>query len=161
MRNQTVHPSVRFIVLGAGATQDGDGEEFASMVQATGREDQFVLFSQYVPHDLFASYLMQSDVVLPLLHPGTQDYTHYRFQQVSGAFLLAIGYSLPMLLDRSWEGIEDFRARSFFYGPGELIPTLNDIVARRSMVSDKLKEIGFIQKYSFASQQQRYLSLLT
>ncbi len=85
------------------------------------------MFPDYVRQGVFAGYLARCDVILPLTHPGIGLYADYRYHQVSGSFLEALAYSVPMLLDRSWTGVREFEEISLFYDREELIPTVNGL----------------------------------
>jgi len=119
-----------------------------------------MLFPGYVSQNAFAGYLAQCDLILPLTHPGIGLYDDYRHHQVSGSFLEALAYSVPMLLDGSWTGVREFEEISLFYNLEELIPTVNGLAQDSRPLARVRDRYARSQAFSFTEQQRRFLEML-
>lgn len=151
-------PRIRFILLGSARTPDSAA--FEELLARSGRRSQFLVFPDYVSQEVFAGYLARCDLILPLTHPGIGLYNDYRHHQVSGSFLEALAYSVPMLLDRSWTGVREFEEISLFYDREELIPTLNDLALDGRPLSRLRERYARSRVFSFTEQQRRFLEML-
>jgi hypothetical protein len=158
VRKTVPDPRIRFILLGSAQTQDSAA--FEGLLGRSDRRSQFVVFPDYVSQEVFAGYLARCDLILPLTHPGIGLYTDYRHHQVSGSFLEALAYSVPMLLDRSWTGVREFEEISLFYDREELIPTLNDLAQDGRPLTRLRERYARSRVFSFAEQQRRFLEML-
>jgi hypothetical protein len=152
-------PRIRFILLGSAQTKDSAA--FQELLERTGRSSQFLVFPDYVRQGVFAGYLARCDLILPLTHPGIGLYGDYRYHQVSGSFLEALAYSVPMLLDRSWTGVREFEEISLFYDREELIPTVNGLAHNSHPLAQVRERYARSQTFSFTEQQRRFLEMLT
>jgi hypothetical protein len=159
VRKTPPDPRIRFILLGSAQTKDSAA--FLELLGRTGRSSQFLVFPDYVRQEVFAGYLARCDVILPLTHPGIGLYADYRHHQVSGSFLEALAYSVPMLLDGSWTGVREFEEISLFYDLEELIPTINRLAQDSNPLAQVRDRYARSQTFSFTEQQRRFLEMLT
>jgi hypothetical protein len=159
IRKNPPDPRIRFILLGSAQTRDSAA--FQELLGRTGRNSRFLVFPDYVSQEVFAGYLARCDLILPLTHPGIELYNHYRYHQVSGSFLEALAYSVPMLLDRSWTGIPEFEEISLFYDREDLIPTVNRLAQDSQPLAEVRRRYALSQTFSFAEQQRRFLEMLS
>jgi hypothetical protein len=158
IRKTPPDPRIRFILLGS--AQTNDSAAFHELLEQTGRSSQFLVFPDYVSQEVFAGYLARCDLILPLTHPGIGLYADYRYHQVSGSFLEALAYSVPMLLDRSWTGVREFEEISLFYDREELIPTTNRLTQDGQTLAQVRERYARSHTFSFAEQQRRFLEML-
>ena len=151
-------PGLRFVLLGSARTSDG--RAILEMFDQTGHGDHIRSFPDYVDQETFTAVLAESDLILPLTHPGIGLYDDYRYTQVSGSFLEALAYRCPMALDRSWSTVRGFQEISLFYEPAELLPVLNRLLDDRRPLQEIRERFSRSELYSFQYQQDRFLSLL-
>jgi len=150
---------LQFLLLG-GCNRSGDGKRLREMIRAAGLESHFVLFDSFLHRETFFGYLTQSDVLLPLIHPGLQFFSHYQRYQVSGTYNLAFGFAKPMLLHKSLKGPADFDIAAFFYSPGEMVRLLGRLARHPAEYSEKARSIRECKKFSFEVQCEKYLGHL-
>ena len=160
LKTTPVDPAVRFIILGTGTGREGDELAFRRMVADAHMEEHFVFFEEFIPQNVFVGYLRQSDLILPLLHPGIAIYDSYRYHGISGTFNLAFGLGVPMLMDTSWECLEDFQRTSLFYQPEAVVSSINSLVHDRTPIAAKRMAIQSYEKFSFQYQRDRYIDFL-
>lgn len=105
--------SVKFILLGN--SRKGDGQDFISRIAPELREKRFVIFDKFVDNDTFESYITQADYLLPLITEGTPIADDYMYYKISGTFILAKTYGVPMLLHESFGRLNDFDYPAEYY----------------------------------------------
>lgn len=149
----------RVILLG-GFENDATRDRITELVEATGHSDRIQLFDGFVDNATFHSCLAAADVILPLLHPGTDRFHEYSKLQISGAYLLAFSYRVPMLMESFFREYTAFRDISIFYDLVEL----PDILARLAMDPSPIHEKAAILKsddrFTFEFQRDRYLRVV-
>jgi len=148
--------TLQFLLLGE-CRRDGDGKRLRDMINETGLESHFVLFDSFLDRETFFSYLIKSDILLPLIHPGLKFFSHYQRYQVSGAYNLSFGFAKPMLLHEVLKGPHDFDVAAFFYGTGELAQLLCHLAAHPAEFQEKGRGIRECKKFSFEVQCEKYL----
>ena len=117
-------------------------------------------FLEFVDRDHFFSYLQNSQLILPLIHPKKARYAEYITYKISGAFNLAFGLRIPMLCEHSFNSFEDFKISSFFYAEDELVTVLNDMLSRKGELTEKSAAIQNCAKFQFDYQQKKYVSFI-
>lgn len=154
-------PRIRFVLLGKSNLNRQENREFVQRLKARALDQHFIWFEDYVDGDIFFSYLQDSDLILPLIHPQKPRYAEYITYKISGAFNLAFGFQIPMLCERTFSGLEDFDTSSFFYAEGDLIPTLNSLLDRTQEIQMKREAIRNCPKFQFSRQRDNYLRLIS
>lgn len=152
-------PSVRFVLLGKCA-RHGDGLAFRELIRDRGIVQQFILFDDFLSTDMFVGYLKQCNVLLPLIHPSTHFFNHYKKHQVSGTYNLSFGFGIPLLLHESLKGPEDFASSAFFYKIHDLCPLLERLITHRHELDVKRSLILSNPKFSFERQAEKYVGFL-
>lgn len=114
---------IKFIILGN--KNKADGRQIYDAVCRAGVRDSFVFFDSFVPEDVFYAYVLQSDYIMPLVHPGRGEYDKYLTEKISGTYNLAIAYRKPMLCPVEMQDYEDFRDSSLFYSVENLQNFIN------------------------------------
>jgi hypothetical protein len=152
LANHQVDSRIRFILLGNSSAHDG--KTIRDRVIQAGLQEQIILFDRFVDDPSFHAWLKACDFVMPLMHPSTPNFEKYLTCKISGAFNLAFGHGKPMLLDRAFEVIEDFRKTSLFYALDNLADVLNSLAGA-----------GFMPDYSdvkwrFDHQAKSYLEFI-
>lgn len=134
--------------------------DLASRLQSLPQRSQVVTFEQPVPEPLFQSYLAQSDVILPLLHPGVNMFEQYIQTRISGAYNLAFAWKIPLLMERSFGAWEDFARHAVLYAVPDLLETLGGLVQSPDQLQARKAAMEADPKFAFAVQCQRYMDLL-
>lgn len=111
----TKKPNVRFLLLGNGYHEHGNGKDLLERIKALDIEDYFTFFNGFVPNELLHGYLKVCDAVMPLIHPINADMEKYLENQISGSFPLAFAYKKPLLLHDYYQRYQDFRETGIFY----------------------------------------------
>lgn len=127
LKKRNVNKNIRFILLGRSTHKGGKYQEAIQFIQDAGLDNQFLLFEQFVPNDLFHSYLNKTDYILPLLHPSHASGKDYQYK-ISGSFNLAYSYNIPLLLHSQFKTIDEFQQHpTIFYETECLIESINTL----------------------------------
>lgn len=151
---------LRILFLG-GFEDEATRARVADLVTATGRPEAFTFLEGFTDHGTYQSHLAASDLVLPLLHPGTARFHEYSGVQISGAFNLAFAHRVPLLMERSFEKYRAFEDNSLFYDLQGLPATLAALVEDPSPIREKADAMRGDVRYTFGFQRDRYLRVVT
>jgi hypothetical protein len=130
------------------------------LVAATGRPTSFKFFEGFTDHATYQSHLAASDLVLPLLHPGTERFHEYSGVQISGAFNLAFAHKVPLLMERSFAKYKAFAGNSIFYDLDDLAATLQRIATDPAEARAIAAAMEADPRYTFEFQRDRYLKVV-
>ena len=119
-----------------------------------------MVFDAFVDDDLFYSYLSESDLVMPLIHPGKEGFDGYSRYQISGAFNLAFGFKIPLLSEQYFEKYDDFRNCAFCYSAENLVSLLSRLSAAKAEIENKKARIMKTGKFDFEYQKKKYMEFL-
>ena len=158
MRSNKVPAGMRFILLGR--TTGPDGKALLSRIGLEGFEKHFITFEGFLEHRLFYRYLSRSDLVLPLITPGSLDYDDYLKYKITGAYNLAWGFKIPMLLHSSFKDHSLFGETSFFYRSGNMLRSLEALAGRKAELEKMRKNISGLEDFNFDIQAERYAGFL-
>ncbi|MER2996844.1 hypothetical protein [Pontibacter populi] len=147
-------PGIKYIVLGR---ENDPDRKFSDMVTAAGLQDHFVLFDKFIPNELFHSYLLQSDIILPLLHPALPKFEQYKKYKITGALNLAFSYRKPLLCKDQFQHVPDLQENALFYDLEHLGETLNRLPELLPTIVPQLYQNP---KWEFKMQQQRYINFI-
>ena len=150
--------NIRIILLGK-----FDAEKYpalATRLASLANPAQVITFAAPVPEDLFQSYLAQSDVILPLLHPGVEMFGEYIKTRISGAYNLAFAGKIPLLMERSFGDWEDFAKHAVLYQVPDLLAAIRRLAADPAELQARKSAMEADPKFSFAEQCRRYMALL-
>jgi hypothetical protein len=117
-----------------------------------------VTFDNFVPHDLFRSYLEKSDVIMPLIHPSKKEFRQFKGLKISGSFNLAFAHKKPLLCDKEFEEYEDFRENSFFYSNSQMVDVTNRLAEDSSLIKNKILYKN--PKWDFEFQRKKYVEFI-
>jgi hypothetical protein len=154
-------PRIQFILLGRTNRNNKEIKEFIKKLKDHNLDKHFVMFNEYVSRDTFYSYLNNSDIILPLIHPDKELYGQYIKYKISGTFNLSFGFKIPMLCEKSFSKIEDFKVSSIFYEENRLIEEINSLVERSTELKKKRDAILKNPKFEFEYQKARYINFIT
>ena len=113
----------------------------------------FIFFDNYISNELFHDYIMQSDFILPLIHPNVPYYDLYLKYKISGSYNLAFAYKIPLLIEQSFSEVMDFQENSIFYN----YKNINNIF---NLINKNSKEFYQHPKWEFEYQKEKYLSFV-
>jgi hypothetical protein len=150
-------PVIKIIFLGKCDTDKYP--DIASLLEEVGAyKRQIITFKEFVDYSVFHSYVCQSDLIVPLMHPsvGNSLSTFYGDCRISGSFNLSFSYKIPMLVEQSMMKFDDFRHCSIFYMADDLVDVINSFVHRRQELqaireamqrSERWREENMLQQY--------------
>jgi hypothetical protein len=132
LKEKGLHHEVRIIFLGK--LDVGKYPDVASLLeQISALKYRITVFKEFVDNSVFHSYVRQSDLILPLLHPtgGSTLNAFYGNHRISGSFNLSFSYKIPMLIEQGMMQYDDFKDCSFFYKAEDLVDIINSFVHRK------------------------------
>jgi len=150
-------PSLKFIFLGKTDPGREDPKQFLDQIKAKNLESRVRYFTDFVDHQTFDTILQQSDLLLPLIHPGTPSAGQYISNQISGSFTISFGYRIPLLIHASYQTEEDLRLSAHFYTPATFPAEVQVALANREQLSEK---IAGVEKWKKAFQYKKYLAFI-
>jgi len=147
---------IRFVLLGR--TTSPDAKKLLSRIHDEKLEKHFTWFDGFVESRVFYSQLTSSDLILPLITPGSYDYHDYLRYKITGSYNLAWGFHIPMLMHDSFSGYQIFRKTSVFYSTGQMLKTLEglEMDALRSLRSG----IAQMDDFNFKLQAENYVKFI-
>ncbi len=147
---ETRHLPLEFVFLGK-----SDSEHIAGLDPQDA--DRIVSFRHFLDHETFDAYLQNTDVILPLVHPGTDSAREYFRNQISGALNVAFAYRIPLLVHQAYSGWEDLKHTASFY-------TMDRISDNWTLALEHLPELkkayGKLPKLTAEVQEEKYLRFL-
>lgn len=155
LTNSNPGKNVKFFLLGRFANE-AEHSEIIAHITSLKMENQFVLFNRFIEHDEFHSYLAESDIILPLLHPDGERFHEYSQIQISGSFNLAFGHQKPMMLVDYFQKYNIFRETSFFYSKEKMMVLITELSKNRKMVEEKSLQIKQNKKFNFDEMRNRF-----
>ncbi|MEO6489940.1 MAG: hypothetical protein ABIO04_08390 [Ferruginibacter sp.] len=105
-----ISSSIRFIFLGK---YNLDNIVEAGWKETAWWKKHIVYFDRHVDYDTFHNYIMQSDILLPLIK--LQNDELYTNSRISGSFNLGLGYKKPFLLPDHCNTNSDLQPYSIYY----------------------------------------------
>ena len=148
--------NIKFILLGRSNHRYSNAIEVVEMMKSKGLENQFVLFESFIENNLFHTYLLRSDYILPLIHPNNMGGSSYLRNQISGAFNLAFAYRKPLLMEQAFSAYEDFKDSSLFYKEENLDTFLENLPHPHKLN----KQFYQLPKWTFGYQQEQYIRFI-
>lgn len=147
-----LNKNIKFILLGNINNGKEDSKIIKNKIQSMNLKESFVTFNSYVDIDTYYSYLEYSDFILPLIHIDPNKDTTYKYR-ISGAFNLAFGFKLPLIMENYFKEFDDFKDNSIFYSPDNMIEIINNIKISKTNVYTE-------NKWDFEFQKHKYLKFI-
>jgi len=120
-------PQVKIIFLG----KLYQVPEILKLINENEGKQTLVTFDDYLDYETFHSYMLYTDVTLPLLKFDDSDF--YSNKRISGSFNLGMGYNTPFLLSSNYKQNNDLAPFSIYYETmEELINTINRLATNSS-----------------------------
>jgi hypothetical protein len=158
LSSEGIPDNMRFMLLGR--TTGPDGLDLLQRIRRAGIEGHFITFGDFLDPGRFYSYFSRSDLILPLITPGSGDYGDYLKYKVTGTYNLAWGFKIPMLMHESFEGYRIFRETSVFYRSGELIRTLKELAVLRSEMKGLRSRISVLEDFDPEIQAEKFVNFI-
>lgn len=149
--------NVQFVFLGKTDPDHPDARSFLDQLTAKQLENRVTYFTRFVDHSLFDAVLKETDLLLPLIHPGTPSAGQYISNQISGAFTIAFGYRIPLLIHEAYQTEKDLRLSAHFYKENTFPAELQVALARREHIS---ANIAGVPKWQIAFQEEKFMRFL-
>ena len=153
-----LNENIKIILLGS------SDDKFKLQLEATIKKlnltKQIIFFKNFLDNQTFHSYLNLSDIVLPLIHPSAPWFNKYFKTQISGSYIMAFTYKIPLLCEKSFSVYEDFKDTSFFYEVDNLIAKINQLASDKSHFTKKKEGMYIMPKWDYAFQKEKYIKFL-
>ena len=151
--------NLKFLMLGP-YENDDVRREVQELAATTGQPGRFRFFDGFVENATLQSYLKASDLVLTLLHPGTERFGEYSRIQITGSFNLAYGHKVPLLMENFFARYRAFVGNSIFYGKDDLVPTLARLAADPGPIAPLKAAMAEDPRLTFEYQRDQYLAVV-
>ena len=151
------HPAssnIKFILLGRIYKHYQEELDLLKRIEENHLSDRFITFDGFIDNETYFAYIRRSEVIMPLIHIEKPQYREYGTHKVSGAFNLAFAFQKALLMDKGWQGYDDFKDVSFFYEEPAMIKTIENIT--RDDIRQKEKAYESNKKFSFIFQSTHY-----
>lgn len=156
IEKKTLNSCIQIILLGA--LPNNEYPEIMDRIMQLSKTNNIVLFNTRISNEVFASYIEKSDLIMPLVHPGTNDF--YGEYRISGAYNLAYGYKIPLLLEESLSTSDDFSNIALYYNTNNIVERLNEIADNKAELF-KCKEALLTHSiYNLENQVKAYINFL-
>ena len=148
---------ISFVFLGQIITNDPEALSLKEHVERHDLIEKVVIFDSFTPQESFDAYLCNTDIILPLIHPGTQSSDQYFKNQISGAMSISFGYKIPMMLHEAYKHITEMNAASFYYNEDSFLDELKTALQHRE---EKRKTMLSNPDYNVDLQEHRYAKFI-
>lgn len=139
--------NIKIVLLG-NATKN-DGPCITQKIKEKKLEKQFLWFDHYVPHTEFIKVISTADYIMPLIHSNCTIYERYMKCKTTAAFMWAIAFKKPILMEKNFATIDEFSGSSIFYD----LSSLNKLLAQLSTNQTK-------HASTYLSLQNNYLTAI-
>jgi hypothetical protein len=157
MIEQIQEENIRFFFLGKSDPSNEDVQHFQEKIKELGLTTKIVTFDDFVPQKEFSTYLNNTDLILPLIHPDTPSADQYFKNQISGAMSVSFGLKIPMLIHEAYQNIEEMNGASFYYSVDSFSEVLSSSL---QTVDSKKTAMKNDERYNVDFQEERYLKFL-
>ncbi|ASS50607.1 MAG: hypothetical protein A3D31_13670 [Candidatus Fluviicola riflensis] len=154
---QATGPEIHFVFLGKTDINHPDAQAFLRAIEIQGLTDRVRYFTDFVDHAVFDAYLQQTDFLLPLIHPDTPSADEYINHQISGAFTIAFGYKIPLLIHEAYRTEQDLTISAAFYQSSAFTEGLKTAFSLHERIH---QQIGQEEKWTKPYQYRNYLRFL-
>jgi len=158
--SMTLPDNFRFVMAGRNNRSKEEFQSFYANIATRGLDKNFIFFDQFVSDEDFHGLIIESDFILPLIHPSKARYRSYATTKITGSFNLAFGYKKPLVMENFWKGYDDFQGVSAFYKVEELSKVIAEIASGK--IEANALAAGYLtkEKFSFDFQAGAYIGLL-
>lgn len=154
---QCLPENIKLIFLGKFYKDERDIEALVKDINA--EKEQIIIFNNYLDYDTFHNYLSKADFILPLLKL-TED-LFYDNKRISGAFNLAYGYRLPLLLPESYKKNTDMASFSIYYKTIEELYKIFLSISKDSLYANHILEAyATTEKFNLTNMADQLISFI-
>lgn len=151
-------PDIHFVLVGDAS---GSGAvHLRRRLRELAIESRFTCFDGFVEQATLLAEVGAADLILPLITPRTADFEQYRHSKISGAYNLAYGFGIPLLLHTAFAGIEELARASSFFEDGTLVTRLNELASSPATLAQIRGRVLAATDLTSTAQQQRYAAAL-
>ncbi len=138
IKKKPLPPNLKLIFLGK---LPADEEAVATLIQTINAKEEKILFfyDTYVCYDQFHRYMLAADFILPLIKIESDSV--FSNTRVSGAYHLAYGYHVPLLLPASYATNTDLTRIAVYYDNFEALSAIFDKIAKDDTLADAFKPV--------------------
>lgn len=154
---QTKDINLKFIFLGKSDFEKPEITELKDWLKNLGFEQKVIFFDSFISAELFDAYIQSSDALIPLIHPDTLSAEQYITNQISGAFNLAYGYKIPLLIHENYSYIKDFQMSALFYSLENFREVFNDF---KSKIRETTTKIEATSHFSSSFQKEKFANFV-
>lgn len=149
--NLEIPKEYTFIILGRPVGEEA--LEFLENIKSLENSHQFLWFDEFVDNTTFQNYIVQSDYILPLIHPNIDQFDNFLKYKISGSYNLGFGYQKKLLMEQNFNHLEEFRQNTIFYNYLDF-----------DKVFEKMKEDETeflpLPEFDFTYQKNKYLDFI-
>lgn len=149
--------NIRFIILGN--IKSKDGQILYKNIKDNKLENYFELFDEFIDYEIYFRKIIQSDIIMPLIHPGIQNYEKYQTNKITAAFNMAYSFKKPLLLFNQFSKYDEFTDFSVFYNFDNLAKILCSENLFK-LIKEKVNNIEKCQKFDYFYQQKKLLTYI-
>jgi len=136
-----------------------DGKILLHKIKSEKVESSFVTYDLYLDDQQFFGEIMTSDLIMPLIHPSSKSFDHYKKFKISGAFNLAYALKKPLLMHSEFD-IAEFKDFSVFYDMDNLEEVLTSLIQTPDKLFQIEKQLNDSLKFKLEHQAQAYSVLM-
>jgi hypothetical protein len=140
-----------FILLGRPVGEKA--YEFLEKIKMHPQTDQFIWFDEFVDNATFQNYMAQSDYVMPLIHPNIPQFGNFLKYKISGSYNLGFGYQKKLLMEQSFNHLNEFRKNTIFYNYLDFGKVFECIKNDHSLFEP-------LPEFNFETQKKKYLDFI-
>lgn len=152
---QRVSGDVQFTFLGKSNSDDEEVHWLKEQISLLGKDQQVKMYDSFVHQDEFYNVLVETDLILPLVHPDTPSADQYFRNQISGAMSVSFGHKIPMLIHQHYSYINEMKAAAFYYDLTTDFATIT-----RENIEQKVGVMLEIKEYDSNFQERKYLEFI-
>lgn len=148
-----VNDNIKFLLLGKYDAQTEYVQKIDELIKKNNLYNKFYISNEFITTSQYLDLISKCDYILPLIHPSHISFPFYKYR-ISGTFNLAIGFKIPMLMDKIFCDNEDFKDTALFYEQDKLMVFINNIQ------KDSSSNLFQLDKWNFEYQQSNYLNFI-
>jgi hypothetical protein len=153
----TEDQNIKYIFLGKSDPHKEEVQQFRKLLKKNALKDKVILFEDFVSPALFDSYLKQTDLIWPMVHPATPSAQEYFRNQISGAINVAFAYKIPLLIHSAYTTLwKDLNTSS----PYTISSFQEDLKTALLEGPDRKKELQKNPKFDPKFQEERYIEFV-
>jgi hypothetical protein len=157
---EILHPKIKLFMLGHHCY--GSFPEIDElMMQTRSKGIPIVNFTTFVEYEKFHGYIVQCDLIMPLIHPGKDNKNEfYQDARISGSFNLSFAYKIPLLVEESMQKWTDLQGASFYYKAENIVQAINSFAEQKPAVEQMRETMAKDCRWKVEHLMQQYLDFI-